>query len=51
MPAQEFWNVSMGLAFSPGGNLRSKTIAGRTWMPYLPVANNSNFLVDASKTE
>ncbi len=48
---QEFWNVSMGLAFSPGGNLRSKTIAGRSWMPYLPVANNSNFLVDASKTE
>jgi hypothetical protein len=49
--AQEFWNVSMGLAFSPGGNLRSKTIAGRAWMPYLPVANNSSFLVDTTKTE
>ena len=47
---QEFWNVSMGFQFSPGGNLRSKTIAGRTWMPYLPVANNSNFLVDTSAT-
>jgi hypothetical protein len=49
--AQEFWNVSFGFAFSPGGNLRSKTIAGRSWMPYLPTANNSNFLIDASKTE
>jgi hypothetical protein len=49
--AQEFWNVSVGLSFSPRGNLRSKTIAGRRLMPYLPVANNSSFLVDASKTE
>lgn len=49
--AQEFWNVAAGLAYSPGGNLRSKTIAGRSWMPYLPVANNSSFLVDASATE
>jgi hypothetical protein len=49
--AQEFWNISVGLAFSPRGNLRSKTIAGRTYMPYLPVANNSSFLVDSNKTE
>jgi hypothetical protein len=49
--AQEFWNVSFGVAISPGGNIRSKTIAGRAWMPYLPVANNSSFLVDSDKTE
>lgn len=47
---QDFWNVQAGFMFSPGGNLRSRTIAGRTWMPYLPVANNGSFLTDASVT-
>jgi hypothetical protein len=49
--AQEFWNVSCGMAWYPGRAARSKTVAGREWMPYLPVANNSNFMVDATKTE
>jgi hypothetical protein len=49
--AQEFWDVSFGVSFSPRGNARSRNIAGRTWLPYLPVANNSSFLVDSSKTE
>ena len=48
--AQEFWNIGFGLMYSPEGNLRSKTIAGRTWMPYLPVANNGSFLIDSSVT-
>jgi hypothetical protein len=48
--AQQFWNVSFGMAFYPGRAARSQTVAGREWMPYLPVANNSSFLVDASKT-
>jgi hypothetical protein len=48
---QEFWNVSVGMAFYPGRAARSQTVAGRQWMPYMPVANNSSFLVDASKTE
>ena len=48
--AQEFWNIGFGLMYSPEGKLRSKTIAGRTWMPYLPVANNGSFLIDSNVT-
>jgi hypothetical protein len=48
---QEFWNFSMGLAWYPGRAARSQTVAGRQWMPYMPLANNSNFLVDVNKTE
>ncbi|HEY5314176.1 MAG TPA: DUF6666 family protein [Pirellulales bacterium] len=49
--AQAFWNVDFGMAFYPGRAARSRTVAGREWMPYMPVANNSSFLVDATKTE
>jgi hypothetical protein len=49
--AQEFWNIGAGLTWYPGRAARSRTVAGRQWMPYMPVANNSSFLVDATKTE
>ncbi len=49
--AQEFWNVGVGLGWYPGHAARSQTVAGRQWMPYMPVANNSSFLVDSTKTE
>lgn len=49
--AQAFWNVEFGVAYYPGRAARSQTVAGRQWMPYMPVANNSSFLVDSSKTE
>jgi hypothetical protein len=39
-------NVSVGLAWYPGRNAQSRTVAGRTWMPYMPVANNGTFFVD-----
>ncbi len=44
--AEETWNVSFGVAFYPGYNARSSTVAGQCWMPQLPVANNGTFLVD-----
>ncbi|HWC91115.1 MAG TPA: DUF6666 family protein [Pirellulales bacterium] len=49
--AQQMWNVDFGMAFYPGRAARSRTVAGREWMPYMPVANNSTFLVDSTKTE
>jgi hypothetical protein len=44
--AEQTWNVSFGVVFYPGFNARSRTVAGRCWMPQLPVANNGTFLVD-----
>jgi hypothetical protein len=44
------YNVGMGLVFYPGRNARSRNINGGCWMPYMPVANNSTFLVDQSIT-
>ena len=41
-------DLQVGVAWYPGGYARSSTVAGRTWMPLLPVANNGNFLVDRS---
>ena len=45
----EAWNFSIGINIYPGRNARSSTVAGQTWMPLLPVANNGSFLVDTSK--
>ena len=44
------YNVGMGLVFYPGRNARSRNINGGCWMPYMPVANNSTFLVDQATT-
>jgi hypothetical protein len=49
--AQEFWNFSVGLAFYPQRAARSTTVAGRTWMPYMPLANNGSFFVDTNRTQ
>ena len=45
--AQEFWNMTIGLAYYPGGNAASKTVAGRRWMPYFHVADNGSFAIEA----
>ncbi|MBI3462266.1 MAG: hypothetical protein HY000_04290 [Planctomycetes bacterium] len=45
--AQEFWDMTIGLAYYPGGNAPSKTVAGRRWMPYFNVADNGSFAVEA----
>ena len=46
--AQEYWNVSVGLAYYPGGNAVNKSVAGRRWMPLLPVADNGTFAIDVN---
>lgn len=47
---EDSFNFTLGVSWYPGRNARSRTVAGRTWMPYLPVANNGTFLVDQSVT-
>jgi hypothetical protein len=46
---EDAWNFTVGLAFYPGANARSNTVAGQCWMPQLPVANNGSFLVDTNR--
>jgi hypothetical protein len=45
---EEAWSWSIGIMFYPARNARARTVAGRRWTPYLPVATNGYFLVDAS---
>jgi hypothetical protein len=47
---KDTWNITVGLAFYPGRAARSSTVAGRSSMPLLPVANNSSFLVNTNRT-
>ncbi len=45
----ETFNVSAGIIFYPRFNARSRSVSGAAWMPYMPVANNGNFLVDSTQ--
>lgn len=45
---EETFDAGVGLAFYPGCTARSRTVAGRSWMPLMPVANNGNFFVDSA---
>jgi hypothetical protein len=38
----------VGSSWYPGRNARTSTVNGGCWMPYIPVANNSTFMVDQS---
>lgn len=44
------YDVSMGVMWYFGGHARSKAINGKCGLPYMPLANNSNFLVDQHPT-
>ncbi|MEN6406331.1 MAG: DUF6666 family protein [Thermoguttaceae bacterium] len=44
------WNVGGGIAWYFGGHAVSHSLNGKCWMPYMPVANNSTFLVDPLTT-
>ncbi|GEM_PF-2387681 len=46
--AEDTWNVSVGLAYYPGGNAETKTVAGRKWMPLMPVADNGSFALETA---
>jgi hypothetical protein len=48
---QESWDISFGINIYLGGSCsRSATVAGNTFAPYMPVANNGSFLVDQNPT-
>jgi hypothetical protein len=44
------YDVSMGVAWYYGGHALSHSINGKCWLPYMPVANNSTFLVEQYPT-
>ncbi|HWB08492.1 MAG TPA: DUF6666 family protein [Pirellulales bacterium] len=44
--SRETYDVSMGIAWYPGRNARTPTVSGACWLPYMPLGNNGNFLVD-----
>jgi len=47
MTSMEYgYDVSMGITWFFGRNASSRSINGGCWTPYMPMANNSNFLVD-----
>lgn len=48
---EEAWQLGAGLAFFPGRTARSRTVAGRCWMPLMPVATNGTFLVDTNAVQ
>jgi hypothetical protein len=43
---EDSFDLSLSLVFYPGRCAKSQTVAGRSWMPLLPVANNGSFMVD-----
>jgi len=43
---EDFYNLSIGMSFFPGMTARSRTVAGRSWMPVTRVANNGSFMID-----
>ncbi len=44
------YNIGMGIAWYFGGHARSNSLNGKAGLPYMPVANNSTFLVDQNPT-
>jgi hypothetical protein len=40
------YDVGIGIAWYFGGHARSCSLSGKGFIPYMPVANNSNFLVE-----
>jgi hypothetical protein len=47
---EESWNIGAGIVWYFGGHAHSRAINGKCWTPYMPVANNSTFLVDQGIT-
>jgi hypothetical protein len=44
--SEEYWNVTAGIAYYPGGNAISTSVCGKRWMPLMPVADNGSFALD-----
>ncbi|HWB12785.1 MAG TPA: DUF6666 family protein [Pirellulales bacterium] len=45
--SRDTYNISMGFAWYPGRNARTPNVNGGCWLPYMPLGNNGNFLVDS----
>jgi hypothetical protein len=43
---ESMWNVGAGIVWYIGNSAKSERLNGHCWTPYMPVANNSTFLVD-----
>jgi hypothetical protein len=48
---EQGYDVGMGVMWFFGGHARSNAINGKCWQAYLPVANNSSFLVEQAFIE
>jgi len=48
--SESTWNVGAGIMWYFGGHAESHSLNGKCWLPYMPVANNSTFLVDQYPT-
>jgi len=48
---EDGYDACIGLVFYPGRNAFSPALNGSCSTPYMPVANNSSFMVDQSRTE
>jgi hypothetical protein len=46
---EEAWNFTIGVSIYPACDSRSSTVAGRSWKPLMPLANNGYFLVDTNQ--
>ncbi|MEN6459651.1 MAG: DUF6666 family protein [Thermoguttaceae bacterium] len=44
--SESAWNVGTGILWYFGGGAHTHQLNGERWTPYMPVANNSTFLVD-----
>lgn len=44
--AEQYYNIGAGVVWYFGGHARKSSINGNCWEPYMPMANNSNFLVE-----
>jgi len=44
------WDVGVGVVWYCGGSAVRHSINGGRWLPYMPLANNTNFLVEQNPT-
>jgi hypothetical protein len=45
---EQYYDINVGVVWYIGGHAQKASINGDCWQPYMPVANNSTFLVKQS---
>lgn len=48
--SEDSFYIGFGIMFYPGSNSRSQTMSAKSWLPWLPVANNGSFIVDSNRS-